>query len=257
MTMTMHATSGKPFLAIDQGNSSAKLSVWLGGKCVASRRFFDLGIEETLDFTAGFGDCDCAYCSVGKTDAKYLETLRREIGGDLLVLTHATPLPIRVEYGSRATLGNDRVAAACGACSLFPGEGLLVVDAGTAMTIDRILPGGVFCGGDIAPGMQLRFRSLHEATSQLPLVSPDGPLPDFGNDTATAIRCGVVRGMAAEIQVAFAKAASAGCSKIVLAGSDTAYLRPVLEEAGLPVSAVPDLVGIGLESISRHNKGKE
>lgn len=245
-------------LTIDQGNSSAKAVVWHDGVVEDSARCFDMNIENLLPLLER-GELDgCAYCSVGHKDAKFLETLRRLIEGDLLVLTPATPLPIEVRYASRATLGNDRVAAAAGAASLYPGEGALVVDAGTAVTIDVIDEKGCFHGGNIAPGLRLRLSSLHEATSQLPLVDPSGEVPGFGHDTVTAIRSGVVGGMVSEIADAFSRAASLyGCRRIVLAGNDGPILLPLLEQRALPAVMQPNLVGIGLLSVFRYNTSQQ
>ncbi len=250
----MSGTLSSPLLTIDQGNSSAKVTVWVSGRPERSERLFSMNIEDLLPILEASGADSCAYCSVGHTDAKFLETLRRLLDGRLMVLTPSTPLPVKIEYGSRSTLGNDRVAAAAGAAELYKGEGCLVVDAGTAVTIDVVTKEGVFMGGNIAPGMRLRFSSLHEATSQLPLVDPEGDVFRFGRDTLSAIRSGVVGGMVSEIADAFSYASSAlGCSRIVVTGNDASLLLPHLEARKLPVSHEPDLVGRGLYSIFRYN----
>lgn len=251
----MTANDACRLLTIDQGNSSAKVTVWEGETELLLQRFFSLTIEELLPVIEETGADCCAYCSVGHKDAKFLETLRRLLDGRLLVLTPSTPLPIRVVYGSRLTLGNDRVAAAAGAADLFKGEALLAVDAGTAVTIDVVGGDGGFLGGNIAPGMRLRFSSLHESTDRLPMVDPVGEVPLFGHDTETAIRSGVMGGMAGEIADAFLHAEdSYGCSRIVLTGNDAPLLEPLLRRRGLPVSVVPNLVGRGLLSIFRYNR---
>lgn len=241
-------------LTVDQGNSSAKAVVWQGDEPLYHSRIFDISVESLVPLLES-GDVEsCVYCSVGHNDAKLLESLRRMLDGPLLVLTSSTPLPIEVRYGSRATLGNDRVAAVAGAVSRFPGEPLLVVDAGTAVTIDIVDEKGVFLGGNIAPGLRLRFSSLHTATSALPEIDPEGSLPEFGHDTASAIRSGVVNGIVAEIADSLRRARDIiGCHRIVLTGSDAPLLLPHLERRGLSVSLQPDLVGFGLVSIFRYN----
>lgn len=250
----MSRSLSSPLLTIDQGNSSAKVAVWADGHVSRSERLFSMTIEDLLPLLEDSGADSCSYCSVGHTDAKFLETLRRLLDGRLMVLTPSTPLPIKVEYGSRATLGNDRVAAAVGAAEIFSGEGCLVVDAGTAVTIDLVNRDAVFLGGNIAPGVRLRFSSLHEATSQLPAVDPVGEVRRFGNDTQSAIRSGVLGGMVSEIADAFSFAAlSADCSHILLTGNDAPLLAPLLMERDLPVTSEPDLVGRGLLSIFRYN----
>lgn len=252
--MTQKNVMNRRIITIDQGNSSAKILVWQGPEVVSSHRIFELSIESLLPIL-DLSDADsCVYCSVRYTDAKILETLRRMLDGHLLVLTHSTPLPIGVKYGSRETLGNDRVAAAVGAGALFPGEGSLVVDAGTAVTLDLVSPKEEFLGGNIAPGMHLRFTSLHEATGRLPLVSPDGSVPEFGFDTDSAIRAGVIGGMVSEIADAFRMAKEeCGVKHLVITGNDAPVLLPYLEKRGLPLTLSPDLVGCGLMSIFYFN----
>lgn len=250
----MNDKTVRRILTIDQGNSSAKVVVWTNGNPSCTRRMNALAIEELIPVLGEEGIDGCAYCSVCHTDAKFLETLRRLVDGRLLVLTPSVNLPVSVYYGSRSTLGSDRVAAAMGARALLPGESALVVDAGTAVTIDVIDRRGNFMGGNIAPGMHLRFKSLNRETQQLPLVEEYGELPPFGVDTESAIRCGVVGGMVSEIADAYNRARDLyGCSRIVLAGSDSLVLDPLLRARGLPTLIDPNLVGRGLVEIYEYN----
>ena len=248
------ADDGMRILTIDQGNSSAKAVVWEGNEPVISARIFEMSIEELLPLLES-GEIDgCAYCSVGHKDAKFMETLRRMLEGRLLVLTPSTPLPIGVRYASCSTLGNDRVAAAAGAALLFPGEGLLVADAGTALTLDVVDSEGCFRGGNISPGLRMRFTSLHEATDRLPEVTEEGDVPTFGYDTTTAIRAGVAMGMTAEIRYAFEAARRLyGCGRLLLTGNDAPLLSELLKRDGIEGVADPNLVGLGLLSIFRYN----
>lgn len=250
----MKSASEKRIVTIDQGNSSLKAVLWSGSEAEDSVRLPQASVEGLLPlFEKGEVD-GCIYCSVGHTDAKFLETLRRLVDGRLLVLTHSTPLPIEVCYGTRDTLGNDRVAAAVGASALNPWQGALVVDAGTALTVDVVDGRGRFRGGNISPGLALRFESLHRFTDRLPLVAP-GPVDGmFGTDTSSAIRCGVEGGMASEIAAAYAVASEAyGCSRLILTGHDAATIRAVLAARGLKPEVHPNLVGHGLLFIYRYN----
>lgn len=247
-------TMAERILTIDQGNSSSKAQIWIDGVAEASVRMESSSIEELLPLLATGEIEGCAFCSVCHNDAKFLETLRRLVDGRLIVLTPSVPLPMEVNYGSCESLGSDRVAAVAGAWALFAGDAPLVVDAGTAVTIDATDSAGNFMGGNIAPGMSLRFRSLHEATQRLPLTDPSGPVAEFGFDTASAIRSGVVGGMVSEIVDAFHMAARKyGCRKVVLAGTDGAVLAPLLSDRGICVAYYPSLVGRGLLEIYRYN----
>lgn len=242
-------------LTIDQGNSSAKAVVWQDGVPVESLRFFHPTVEDLLPLFEKGNFQGCAFCSVGSTDAKFLESLRRLASGILVAVTPTVPLPIGIAYGSRPTLGADRIAACAGAADLWPGTACLVADCGTAMTLDVVDSQGVFRGGNIAPGLSLRFRSLNEATAALPLVGPLGDVPPFGTDTQTAIRSGVMEGMASEIAGAFQSAQTLySVSRLVLTGNDAPLLAPLIERKALAPELQPELVGRGLLAIFNFNQ---
>ena len=93
----------------------------------------------------------------------------------------------------------DRLAAVVGANYLSPGRNLLVVDAGTALTYEFIDAEGNYWGGNISPGIYTRFKTLNACCDKLPLIERKGETPEFGFDTETAIRAGVIRGIEFEI----------------------------------------------------------
>ena len=111
-----------------------------------------------------------------------------------------TPIPIANHYGTPATLGTDRLAAAIGAWSRHPGCPLLIVDAGSCITIDFVSAQGAYEGGNISPGLHMRLQAMHEHTSRLPLIEAEGEIPTLGYDTETALRAGVNNGIRLEIE---------------------------------------------------------
>lgn len=70
---------------------------------------------------------------------------------------------------------------------------------GTAITYDFVSRDGTFTGGNIAPGMQTRFKSLNQFTGKLPLVEPTQTFEVLGSTTETAIRSGVMQGILFEL----------------------------------------------------------
>jgi type III pantothenate kinase len=110
-----------------------------------------------------------------------------------------TRLPVSVQYQTPKTLGKDRLAAVVGANYLRPGEDILVIDAGTAITYELIDATGVYRGGNISPGMTTRFKALNHFTRKLPLVQEEENIPLTGYSTKTAIQAGVVNGIIYEI----------------------------------------------------------
>lgn len=240
----------RQIMTIDIGNTAMKVSVFEGETLVRSLAGPADSLE-AVDAMMTFSSVDgIIYCCVGSDRAGVAEALA-EADVPVLMLTPDTPLPVEVEYCTRPTLGLDRVAAAAGVAAV--GERHLVVDAGTAVTID-LVDGLRFKGGNISPGLRLRFRSLNAFTSRLPLVSPDGELPMFGYDTDTAIRSGVVRGLVAELTAAWQEAERRyGEITMILAGGDAALLSPMLRDKGVRLEVDSEAVGRGLVRIFNHN----
>lgn len=245
----------RTIMTIDLGNTAMKVSVFEDARLVRSivTKAADTEAIHTLLTLCSVDGI--AMCTTGADTAGIADTLSREGDVPFLELDHDTPLPIRVEYGTPGTLGLDRVAAAVGALREAPRA--LVVDAGTAMTADLVAD-GAFLGGNISPGIALRFRSLNKFTSRLPLVKAKGETPAFGRDTDTAIRSGVVLGIVAEIEADFTRACLAYPDvKLILTGGDADLLTPLLRERNLNPLTDTALLGKGLVSIFNYNNGNE
>ena len=112
----------------------------------------------------------------------------------------ATPVPIGNAYRTPETLGRDRLAAAVGVVALYPKRNVLIVDLGTAITIDLVTADGVFQGGVISPGIDMRLRALHEYTACLPLCDPSMEDRIVGGTTREAIEAGVMNSVRFEIE---------------------------------------------------------
>lgn len=134
------------------------------------------------------------------------------------------PLPVRVERPGE--VGPDRLVNAYAAAHLY-GTPAVVVDCGTATTLDAVDQAGAFVGGAIAPGMALGLEALAARTARLPRVEPRLPDGPIGRDTAAAIRAGTVLGHRAMIEGLLARmrrelAAGAGLAphdvRVVLTG---------------------------------------
>lgn len=235
-------------LTIDQGNSSAKVSVFEDGRLLRSHRFERL-TRSDLDLVLGDCTVDAAiYSSVVGNDSQ-IEALLAERGVRTYMLSDRLPMPLVIDYATPRTLGHDRIAAAVGALAIAPGRDCLVVDAGTAVTYDYVTADSHFKGGNIAPGLELRFSALASHCAQLPRVSADGDTPLVGYDTPTAIRSGVVLGLAAEIDCL---ARRLGGPQIVLTGGDSPLVARMIDGSGAVVDN--DLVAKGLNRILEYNE---
>ena len=157
-------------------------------------------------------------------------------------------LPLAVLVDEPHRVGIDRVAAAAAAAVVKdPTRPAIVVDCGTATTVNLVSAAGDFLGGAILPGPALMARGLAEGTSRLPAVAaldhaPPPPLP--GRSTQAAIAAGIgwgIRG-AVERLVAEAQRPFAGAAQVILTGGSAGIVRDCLPGA----VELPDLVLAGI-----------
>ncbi len=137
-------------------------------------------------------------------------------------------VPIKMNVDSPDRVGIDRLLSAFAAWSRF-GSPAVVIDAGSAITVDWVDPSGTFCGGAIMPGLELQSRSLVMGTEALPQIelNTDAPIELPAKNTVAAIRAGIVLGVAAALDGLIERYASASDKFIVvLTGGDARTLSP-------------------------------
>lgn len=241
-------------LAVDIGNSVAKAAVFYDRELQTvahknSRERLSGWLEELAKTWAP------EVCGVVATGRKKDE-LRPNFPKQLLqitrFLTGETPAPFVVAYRTRATLGADRLAAIAGAFSQVPDASFLVIDAGTALTIDAFQQEKGYSGGIISPGMQMRFQALHRSTANLPLVEPQPMKSYLGTSTAGAIRTGVMRGMIGEMQyyITHYRKSWGANLKVFLTGGDTQWFENHLKNVNF---VEPLLVLTGIRELLLFN----
>lgn len=238
-------------LTIDQGNSSAKIAVWDGAELIHDESVDKLTRDNLEAVIDRFSPESALFCSVTGNGPKMARWLRSKGIARACEVSHDMPLPLSLGYGTPQTLGEDRIAAAVGAWSIYPGETSLVVDMGTAVTYDVVSADGTFTGGNIAPGVGMRLRALRSFTARLPEVGGYGDTPLFGFDTVTAMRAGAIRGVVAEI--AYYRSKLPEGTRVVLTGG---WSRRIAEFLDFPVTVEPCLVTKGLLSILLYNENK-
>jgi type III pantothenate kinase len=170
-------------------------------------------------------------------------------------LDHRTELPIENLYETPETLGKDRLAAAVGANELFPDQNLLIIDAGTAITYDLVSEKNQFVGGNISPGLQMRFNALNHFTGKLPLVSYSNEFQSIGKNTTDAIRAGVQNGILFEIDRTidlFSR--NYQNLQIVMTGGDSIFFDKKLNYS---IFVHFNITLIGLNRILEHNAKKK
>jgi type III pantothenate kinase len=154
---------------------------------------------------------------------------------------------VRSSYDDPRQLGVDRWAALIGARRICAAA-CVVVNAGTALTVDALADDGVFLGGIILPGIELMRRALDAHTAGL-RIQP-GQVRFFPSNTGDAILSGAAQGCAGAIErmVRFTQTGSQCTVRVVLSGGAAHVLRPLLDE--LDVVEVEHLVLEGLAAIA-------
>ena len=166
-------------------------------------------------------------------------------------LTNQSRLPITIPVGKPETVGPDRLAIAAAAVHLFPHQNNLAIGLGSCVTYNFINKFGELLGGSISPGMEMRFKAMHQFTAKLPLAKPDWNVPLLGYDTKTNLQSGVVLGMAKEIDgIIDAYAHRYGNFNVLLTGGDIPYFEPHLKNK---IFADTELIFKGLYAISQIN----
>jgi type III pantothenate kinase len=129
---------------------------------------------------------------------RLVDWLRAHRGGERVVLLAAGDLPLEVKLPRPDMVGVDRLLDAVAANRLRePGRPAVVVDVGSAITVDLVSAEGAFLGGAILPGIAMSARALHEFTDLLPeidMAELEGPPPALGTATEPAMLSGLFWG---------------------------------------------------------------
>lgn len=241
-------------LVIDIGNSLTKVALFDAGKIVEIISMESLSIDRLGDLKHNYPALNQAILSsVAEVDAELLKVLKKDFDY-FIEFDHQTAVPIGNLYESKETLGLDRLAAAVGGIVLFPNKELLVIDAGTAITFDLVDKNHHFLGGNISPGLKMRFRALHEFTKKLPEIECADPWSMIGKTTEEAIRAGVQNGMIFEIDgmIDHVRKDWPQC-QVILTGGDLFFFDKKLKNT---IFVKYEITLIGLNRILEYNAEK-
>ena len=229
-------------LIIDQGNTQTKLALFQQKKMLKKillnqdNQLRDLESQADTVILSSVGDA-----------SDILKVLEEEP----LMIKTKTSLPIANLYESPETLGNDRIAIVVGAAIQFPKSNVLVIDAGTCITLDLLTTDG-YHGGSIAPGIQMRLHALYQQTENLPLVDLAEEVDLIGKNTIQCIQSGVINGVLLEIDGMIDRYKSQFSDlKVLLTGGDFQLFDKGLKNS---IFADPDLVLKGLNEILDYNE---
>jgi type III pantothenate kinase len=238
-------------LSIDIGNTRIKAAVFKANTIVYQSAFpqedFLSEIKKSLE---NFAITDVIVSSVGRLKPNQLEFLQENLC--VYTLNSDTKLPFSNKYTTPKTLGVDRIALVAAAVTQFPNQNVLVFDAGTCITSDFVNDKKEYFGGAISPGIEMRYKALHNFTASLPKLSRTDTIPQQGNSTENAIHLGVLNGMVQEIQGIISQyKENYKKLTIVLTGGDTIFLAKNIKST---IFANPNFLLEGLNSILTYNK---
>lgn len=185
-------------LCIDIGNTQVKYLVFRNGKPLNLTRYKKLKLKYIKQLCDQHQIDHIAVSSVKKGIPSLDVSWPKKIA--ITILDYKTNIPITNLYKTPKTLGNDRLASVIGAHHLYPNKNIAIIDLGTCIKFDFIDKKGNYLGGNISPGVHMRIQSMHDYTSQLPLVQLKYNKEILGHSTESALQNGAVRGTIFEIE---------------------------------------------------------
>ncbi|HJT32259.1 MAG TPA: type III pantothenate kinase [Pirellulales bacterium] len=257
----------EPFIAVDIGNSRIKFGLYTADNLRAAGRELPEP-SKTLDLSpapeAFAAVADWLAPSMPKALRWWIGSVERNFAAQLvdwlraggvsqIVLLASVDLPLTVAVPRPDMVGIDRLLAALAINRLrMPDRPAVVVDLGTAVTVDLVSRDGAFLGGAIMPGIGLAARALHEFTDLLPrldMTTLAEPPPALGTATVEAMTSGIYWGaiggvrhlielleahVGSPAQIFLTGGAAAAVAKLV---SPHAVYHPHLTLAGIALAA--------------------
>ena len=217
-------------LTIDVGNSRIKVAVFEHNKQL------DFFIFEANEALKNFENIFEKYpnlqkiilSSVGKLEKEVVDFIQNRFPTE--IIDHKSKFPFTNLYATPETLGIDRMVLAAGATLMYPNQNRLIIDAGTCITYDFVNAENQYLGGAISPGIKIRYKSLNNYTSKLPLLSLSEDFDFIGNSTKSAIHSGVINGVLFEIEGFISQYSLKNQDlTIILTGGDAEFLAKRLK----------------------------
>jgi len=238
-------------LIIDVGNTFVKLAVFdndiLQHKKSCSIKEFLFYFEK---ISIKFPKINKAIVSsVGNFSEDELSVIKSRY--KVFTLSQKDKVPYVNKYATPETLGVDRMALVSAAAIQFPDKNVLIIDAGSCITYDFLNSENEYLGGAISPGIQMRYKSIHSFTENLPLLEPNFPLNYVGDSTENSIHSGVIHGILNEIDgfIDLYKEKNKELT-IILTGGDAHFLLDNLKN---DIFANSNFLLEGLNYILKHN----
>lgn len=233
-------------LTVDIGNTRVKIALFDQSNMVLHKC-----VEDPSREIDNIPQIDKAIVVSTKDSFEEIVSMLEKKCRKIILLDHNTPIPIKNLYQTPEKLGYDRLASAIGAWSLKERRNLAIFDFGSALTIDVVTENGEYLGGNISPGVNMRFKALNKFTDKLPLLSLENEVNITGNNTKSAIISGVANSILFEVKGYIdALEQKYGEIDIFFCGGDANFFVKQLKNT---IFVVPNLVHVGLNEILEYN----
>ena len=187
-------------LVIDAGNTFVKTAVFQNNRLIEKQSFFKEKFSEEFEKTRKKYPeiTNSIVSSVTSGEINMISEVKKAF--PVMEFSNSTPVPFKNKYATPETLGKDRIALVASAVNSYPKKNVLIIDAGTCITYDLKTSEEVYLGGAISPGLNMRFKSLHKFTANLPLVTPKPEAELIGDTTENSILSGIINGIKMELK---------------------------------------------------------
>ena len=258
-TYTASAVSEPSLIALNIGNSRTQVARIVDGSIEATERLENrqlaVILQRVVEWWGTFAARPQAAVLIASVSDRVAERLAAMIKDQLSIEAYRVgddvPVPIGHQLDPETITGVDRLLNAAAAYEHLQ-QACIVIDAGTALTVDFVDGEGTFHGGAIAPGAAMQLRALHEQTTGLPELGFRAPDDEtFGRNTAQAMLHGVfhgIRGTAQRLVERYAEGYGA-YPQVIATGGDAELL---FETEELVDTIVPDLTILGIAAAARH-----
>ena len=236
-------------ICFDFGNTRLKAAIFINKDLQKVHVFEQANIESITALLQAWKPEKTILASVIHHD-KEIETLLAQ-NSKFHLLGPKTQINFTTPVGKPETIGAERIALITAAVDQFPNQHNLVIALGSCITYNFVNKQHEFLGGSISPGMQMRFKSMHDLTALLPMVEASSEFPLIGYDTKTNLLSGVILGIAAEIDGIIAAYEQKFANfNVLLTGGDICYFAPHLKKR---IFADQNLIFKGLYAICEKN----
>ncbi len=227
-------------LAIDVGNTNITVGIFRGSRLTASGRISTQGprtVDEYLITLRGLLDNlqvsakDVTGIILSSVVPKATAALKVAFKGWLkpkpLILGENVKAPVINKYRIPSQVGQDRLVNAAAACLLYGGPAI-IVDFGTAITVDLVSRRREYLGGLIVPGLEISLEALTAKAALLPRIEPVPPTELLGRDTVSSMRSGLFYGYSSLCDgiIRRVKAKHAPKAKVIATGGYAHWIAP-------------------------------